>query len=238
MCATMQVSPHSVICRGPTGSESDMKKDSIKRFWDSVDVRGRDECWLWKAGTNNTGYGSFRYGGKADGAHRISYLLAHGVMPNVCRHTCDNPSCVNPSHLLDGTQKDNMRDYVERGKSTDRDAAKTHCSKGHLLDTANTLHRRGVGPRRWRTCKKCQRARKTNARKALTVSNILLHSRGMIASQLKRGDSMAKYPSLHFRIDAKLKRQIERAAKKEGMSVGLLIRTVIGDWLDDKSVKP
>lgn len=53
--------------------------------------------------------------------HRIAYAAHHGLdvtaMPFIIRHTCDNPRCVNPEHLLAGTVADNSRDMVERGRS-------------------------------------------------------------------------------------------------------------------------
>jgi hypothetical protein len=52
-------------------------------------------------------------------AHRLSYILCNGEIKDnkIIRHTCDNPSCVNPEHLLSGTHKDNVMDRVERGRS-------------------------------------------------------------------------------------------------------------------------
>lgn len=51
-------------------------------------------------------------------AHRVAYFLEHGVDPtgSIVRHACDNPPCVNPAHLLDGTQQENVADAVERGR--------------------------------------------------------------------------------------------------------------------------
>ena len=46
----------------------------------------------------------------------FSYFLNIGIVPDICRHTCDTKDCVNPAHLLNGTQKDNMRDMFERGR--------------------------------------------------------------------------------------------------------------------------
>jgi hypothetical protein len=90
------------------------------RFWEKVEKTGG--CWRWTGGTNNKGYGIFCWKGKGqnrmEGAHRVSYFLAHGVWPGeklVC-HTCDNPSCVRPEHLFLGTNSENLRDMVSKGR--------------------------------------------------------------------------------------------------------------------------
>lgn len=94
----------------------------IARFWSKVQ-RG-DGCWLWMAATFPTGYGQFNAGrflnGKQDTryAHRVAYELAHGPIPDglVVRHQCDTPRCVRASHLLIGTQADNIADAQRQGK--------------------------------------------------------------------------------------------------------------------------
>ena len=91
--------------------------DPIKRFWSKVDKT--DSCWLWTANTDNDGYGLFGFEKRQWRAHRFSMHISKGLdtnLPIVC-HTCDNPACVNPDHLYNGTVKDNMQDKVKRGRA-------------------------------------------------------------------------------------------------------------------------
>lgn len=88
----------------------------MDRFWNKVDRSG--DCWVWTAGRDNAGYGQFRYEGKNIKAHRVSFFLANGTWPGICRHTCDNPPCVNPDHLLDGSHKDNSDDMYARERNS------------------------------------------------------------------------------------------------------------------------
>ena len=74
-------------------------------------------CWEW-VGTRRRGYGMLSHGNKTVSAHRIAYAAYHGPIPSgmVVRHTCDNPSCINPDHLCHGTQQDNVMDRDARGR--------------------------------------------------------------------------------------------------------------------------
>lgn len=89
-------------------------------FWAKVDKSsGDDACWLWTASKEN-GYGRVSWDRKLQLAHRVSYQMAFGEIPSdlyVC-HRCDNPSCVNPSHLFLGSARDNALDR----KAKDRHA--------------------------------------------------------------------------------------------------------------------
>ena len=74
-------------------------------------------CWVWK-GSKRNGYGLMSKGNKSVSAHRVSYEAFKGAIPKgmVVRHSCDNPSCINPGHLSLGTQKDNVMDREARGR--------------------------------------------------------------------------------------------------------------------------
>jgi len=87
------------------------------RFWGRVDKRQDEGCWLWTSHCNKGGYG--KLGSKL--AHRIAWELTYGPIHtglDVCHH-CDNPKCVNPSHLFMGTARDNIRDCISKGRFAD-----------------------------------------------------------------------------------------------------------------------
>ena len=90
------------------------------RFYKKIKIV-ESGCWEWQAARYNNKhmYGSFSYNGKKTLAHRASYVIYNGDIPNgllVC-HTCDNEKCVNPNHLFLGTQKDNMQDMISKNRS-------------------------------------------------------------------------------------------------------------------------
>lgn len=87
-----------------------------ERFWVKVDRRGPDECWPWKASKHRLGYGFIRVDGVCTTASRVALYLHTGEWPRNACHRCDNPGCVNPAHLYDGSVADNMRDCVQRGR--------------------------------------------------------------------------------------------------------------------------
>jgi len=85
-------------------------------------VRGlADECWEWSAFRTPGGYGMIRVGGKMELAHRVGWAVAHGPITPIdlqVLHTCDNPPCCNPAHLFLGTNYDNVRDKMSKGRAS------------------------------------------------------------------------------------------------------------------------
>lgn len=105
--------------------------ERIAAFWSKVDrTRGEGECWNWTASLTQ-GYGRVRWGTKNELAHRISYYLAYGIWPGkfLVLHSCDNPLCVNPTHLSLGTYLDNAVDRDRKGRTGDLSGEKHGRSK-------------------------------------------------------------------------------------------------------------
>jgi hypothetical protein len=94
------------------------KSTDAEKFWSRVNKNGPNGCWEWTRSTVR-GYGQLRVSNKYFRAHRYSWFIHNGEIPLglcVCHH-CDNPKCVNPSHLFLGTVKDNADDCVKKGRN-------------------------------------------------------------------------------------------------------------------------
>lgn len=93
-----------------------------KRFWPKVAVtKNPYKCWEWIASKNRRGYGQISLGGRSGRpmlAHRVSWMVHNGSIPNGLHvlHDCNNPGCVRPNHLRLGTDLDNSRDALLKGK--------------------------------------------------------------------------------------------------------------------------
>jgi len=94
-----------------------------ERFWRQVDRRGDDECWPWKGYAKPETGGNFRILSKKFKASRLSlaWKLGREIKPGhfACHH-CDNPPCVNPRHLFEGTVMDNFQDMLAKGRDNMR----------------------------------------------------------------------------------------------------------------------
>lgn len=83
-------------------------------------VLRKDGCWEWIGSHDWSGYSTFVFGGRRYRAHRVSWEVHNGPIPNglLVLHHCDNPPCSNPEHLFLGTQSDNMADMAAKVRST------------------------------------------------------------------------------------------------------------------------
>ena len=92
------------------------------RFWDRVDIRNPFECWEWLGPRVPKGYGHFSISSIRDViAHRYAWEVVNGPITNdlYVLHECDNRACCNPEHLWLGTQYDNVRDMLRKGRKND-----------------------------------------------------------------------------------------------------------------------
>ncbi len=89
-----------------------------KRLRAHVQIDRATGCHVWMGNRDNGGYGRMSIGPGVRAAHRIAWELANGPIPEgmLVLHTCDNPACCNPEHLKLGTQGENMRDRIKRGR--------------------------------------------------------------------------------------------------------------------------
>ena len=95
-------------------------KSDKDRIFNNINSMTDNGCWEWMGTKLRGGYGGLSVRGKTWQAHRFSYVVFIGEIPDgmlVC-HACDNPSCVNPNHLFLGTHKTNAEDRVKKKRSS------------------------------------------------------------------------------------------------------------------------
>ena len=94
----------------------------VERIERSLPRMTDGECWEPDKTPANTGYHRFTDSdNRSRAAHRLAWEM-HNAEPipdgMVVMHTCDNPRCINPEHLVLGTLSDNTRDAVAKGRWT------------------------------------------------------------------------------------------------------------------------
>lgn len=119
-----------------------------RRFWSKVDATSKDHCWPWLAGFHQRGYPVFWLDGKLWFANRVAWLLTRGEISDsmlIC-HKCDNPACVNPMHLFEGSYAANHDDMKIKGRRASFAGARNSQSKLSDSDvkTMRSLHAGGM----------------------------------------------------------------------------------------------
>ena len=135
----------------PTGVYARKQRSIAERFWPKVRKAGPDDCWIWTGSQTPSGYGQIGRGSRGCGqlqAHRVSWELANGPIPDGLwvLHKCDNPPCVNPSHLFIGTRADNMRDCASKRRLLAQ-ANPSRLARGSRHGKAKITERDAIGIR-------------------------------------------------------------------------------------------
>lgn len=141
---------------------SQYSPDMLPRNMAAKIVPGAGGCWLFTGATNSRGYGLTAVDGNGSTrlAHRAAYQLLVGPVPEgrIVYHTCGVRRCCNPQHLVAASPKQAMGHVKVDGRAVrsilaDRNAAKTHCKRGHAFSQENTVK----DSRGHRVCRECKR---------------------------------------------------------------------------------
>lgn len=98
--------------------KSRRNQTEYQRFHGNYEIITETGCWIWLLSPTFYGYGVFCINNIRHRAHRYSWFMHYGEIPNgmmVC-HSCDIPACVNPSHLFLGSQRENILDMISKGR--------------------------------------------------------------------------------------------------------------------------
>lgn len=134
--------------------------NSVRTRFDRKFILDQSGCWIWHAAIGSRGYGYFGIKKKILLAHRVSWMIHKGEIPEGMHldHLCGRKGCVNPDHLEPVSQAENNRRTCLRGGSGN--SKKTHCPKGHEYNEENTRVYQGR-----RFCRLCKIEREASCRK-------------------------------------------------------------------------
>ena|SRR3990167_8473917 len=130
-------------------------KSILQKIEEKYEPEPNSGCWLWTGAITYGGYGVLKIGNTMTTAHRVSYELHKGKIPEGLQldHLCRVRCCVNPDHLEPVTNKENMRRGLGNGPAVKKQLSKTHCPKSHPYSGENLYLMKNGG----RKCRECHR---------------------------------------------------------------------------------
>lgn len=136
---------------------------------DRIDYQAETGCWNWKGSRFQCGYGQVHWNGRPVLAHRLSAMIWKRFdidSPLQVLHRCDNKACFNPKHLFIGTQLENVKDCIKKGrfKAGSPNLIKTCCPQGHPYSGGNLYVGKNPNGNPSRMCKICRHAASMRSR--------------------------------------------------------------------------
>ena len=119
-----------------------LSEERLRFFWSRI--QKTDTCWFWFASKDDSGYGQMQIDGYPYSTHKISLFLHTGKQATLfVLHSCNNPSCVNPQHLYEGTNKENM-DYASACGRLQRPRGELNHKARLTNEQVATIRQRGL----------------------------------------------------------------------------------------------
>jgi len=172
-------------------------KTLAQSLWERVDKSG--DCWEWQGTPDKDGYGVFTYHGTSYRAHRAAWLVSFGAIPHglmVC-HSCDNPACVRPEHLMLGAARSNAIDRKRKGRSATGDRNGSHIHRHKVRD----------GVRKWVAEHPERHARGERAAKAKLTEADVTAIRRLHQSGARQVDIAARFGITQAQVSSIVRRE-------------------------------